>query len=581
MGLFLFSCSKEETGQEGDAAQARISICLPAEFEAMQVETTLPAAHQLRCILEIWSQGEVPQLLQHLETVANKTSQLDNFSFDFPLAVGNYNLLVWADYIDADATFTQKRPNDAPVGSSFIYYADKYYDTSSLNAVTVKEMNDLVNNRAADAFFYNCEIKKVANQLFQAEIVMKRPFTQICVREKDLKEFALLQALKVNYKAPVGFNVSTATALAEEDEVYYENTNFDPAASPNGTLFTGNVFSNGVEEMLGEVTLHFTTRMETDNQYQVVIPRIIPLLCGKQVEVSAHMMMGTPDPAPDFEITFDINIADWNETEQEINVTPPENVPEIGDFFFKDGTWNKSLTEDTKADCIGIVFAKGDKPGDDIAYYEGGKEILGYVMALKTVDDDGIINVKDKGRGMSESRLNFYNTKNTSVSEFPITAAHNQTDYNGYKLRMDYLSSDLYKNSLTSEDEMVQWNYPALVYLEENADMPVVPKNASKWYIPSYAQLVDMTAGCFGGKDIVKNEMLRSAYDTVIKEGVGGSFVLKTADRPILSSTIVTGKKVSAVRVYPDNKETPVTLAQSAAAGNLRPVLTIISPIKK
>ena len=144
------SCGDDEgnssTGGNENVNQACLSAIFPGDFTTTR--SAVPDGHQLRCILELYN-ADNTQLVYREEVLADPSSSDGKILFDFELASGMYNCLMWADYIDANAQ-SQTSESD---GSS--RYADKYYDTSDLTAVAMKNPVDLINNAACDAFFFH------------------------------------------------------------------------------------------------------------------------------------------------------------------------------------------------------------------------------------------------------------------------------------------------------------------------------------------------------------------------------------------------------------------------------------------
>ena len=89
----------------------------------------------------------------------------------------------------------------------------------------------------------------------------------------------------------------------------------------------------------------------------------------------------------------------------------PVEKPEVGYFFFKNGTWGSELTESNKGNCVGIVYAVGQQNGDNIADYgvdNAEKEILGYVLSLQRVDLEGYSGAADIANNNTSGRVHFY-----------------------------------------------------------------------------------------------------------------------------------------------------------------------------
>lgn len=139
IGLFC-SCSQDDyDALPADAGNlVSFTATLPADWApatTTRAVPTAPASHQLRCILEIWTK-DLSALKVRKELTATGP---DNLTFTFELGeMGEYKALLWADYIDADASAaTATIAGLAGVD----HYPDKYYTTdgaSGLRAVQLK-----------------------------------------------------------------------------------------------------------------------------------------------------------------------------------------------------------------------------------------------------------------------------------------------------------------------------------------------------------------------------------------------------------------------------------------------------------
>lgn len=383
MGLFV-SCSNDDNASDVDAGQIRISAIFPESIAADGQSEV--AGHKLRCILELWTKGEGKRLAYHSEIVTDPIAEVKKMPIDLTVAPGTYDCFMWVDYIDANAA-TSIRTED---GAS--HYEDKYYDTSDLKNITVKDMNSLVNNNACDAFFYSGEIQKKAGEAFILDTELVRPFTKVSVLEKNLREFNLLQGLSVSYNAAAKFDISTGKVVGEEIAVTHTVSVFNPADTPDGTLFSTYIFADEDSSDMDEIHLSFTTKQGVQN---VKIPSgLIPLLRNQHVKVSGNMMRESPMET-EFDIIFDVDVAEWESNTVAIISRPIK--AKVGDFFYADGTYSSSFRKNDANPCIGVVFAvahddgkaSGDKPENYIANDGTQKlqEIHGWVIALKDVID--------------------------------------------------------------------------------------------------------------------------------------------------------------------------------------------------
>lgn len=355
-GLIATSCSEDDNTSGHDANQVHISAVFPGDLSTGQVKNV--EGYKLRCILELWTKGENAELVYRKEVASETAAAMANLAFEFTVEDGLYDCLMWADYIDANSTVI-----DGAGGNASSRYADKYYQTSDLKNIAVKEVDQLINNEACDAFFYSGEVQKKKGEAFQKEVKLIRPFAKVSILEKNLKEFHLLKGLAVVFNAFTRFDVSVGKALGEMVSVNYADTEFNPGATTDGTLVSAYFLTGEEGQMLGEVSLDFTTDLGVQH---VVIPQIIPLLRNQHIKVSGNMMSESPDPDNEFEISFDVEVEDWGTSNQDIVAT--EVKAKVGDFFYADGSYSSTFIKDAMNPCVGVVFAvahDGGKASDD------------------------------------------------------------------------------------------------------------------------------------------------------------------------------------------------------------------------
>lgn len=301
MGIVFVSCGNDDAIEKNDSDQVQIDVVCP--------EKVMSAEHKLRCILEVWTIGENSKLISHKEIVAE--SENVKLLFDITLSSDTYKCMMWADYIDADGT------TDAD-GSSLIRYTDKFYDTSDLSCVTVKNVNSLINNEASNAFFYSGEIQKDGEAL-QMNLELVPALTKISIQENNLDEFSYLRKVQASYESFLKFDVATGTVIEEKQEVTYNEPNFNPSTIVDGTLFSMYMFSDDKERRLGKLEMNLEKLISSSStkEQQVSVPDIIPLLRGQHIKVSGSMLEVT-ERENEFDILFDIDVEDWKSSNVDI-----------------------------------------------------------------------------------------------------------------------------------------------------------------------------------------------------------------------------------------------------------------------
>ena len=455
MGL-LVSCGDDDNNPSGlDAGQIHISATLPESLAAGQSVVT---GHKLRCILELWTKDGGAKLAYRTETAITPVADgVNQLAIDLSVDAGTYDCLMWADYIDAGT-----------MADGDSHYADKYYDTSDLKSVTAMRMNSLIDNNACDAFFYSGEIQKKNGEAFVLETVLERPFTRVSVMEKNLREFNLLRTLSVSYQAPAAFNVGTGRASDSSVTVSHSVATFNPEVAPDGTLFSAYIFADEENAYMDEIHLTFTNKHGTVQD--VTVPSgLVPLLRNQHVKVGGNMMNESPLDDTEFDIIFDIDVADWEAVNTEIT-TNPINA-KVGDFFYADGSYSSTFTNSTANPCIGVVFAvahgdgkaAADQPENYVVHDGTQKlqEVHGWVIALRDVTD-------------GKNKLAPAKVEALDVTQLPaLNLAEGKGDILGFK------NTELFKSS-----EVALSDYPVAeaIINYANAEATKAPANTSGWY---------------------------------------------------------------------------------------------------
>ena len=464
MGLIVTSCNDDENTSGYDVNQIRISAAFPNDISTAQAKTV--GGHKLRCILELWTKGESARMVHREEVAVDPAGGTSNAVFEFVMDADTYDCLMWADYIDAGAT-----PTMGSGENSSASYADKYYDTSNLKNVTVKDALSLINNEACDAFFYSGEVQKKKGQTYQQEVQLLRPFAKVSILEKNLKEFNLLKGLTVKFSAHTSFNVNTAKAQDESEEVKYTDASFNPELAADGTLFSAYFFIDEEGRKLEEVNLDFTTDLGVQN---VVVPQIIPLLRNQHIKVSGNMMSESPDPDNEFEVSFDIEVEEWGTSNQDIVAT--EVKPKVGDFYYADGSYSSTYIKSEANPCIGVVFAvahdggkaSADEPGNyiDNAGNRKLEKVRGWVVAAKEIEGKFMAKVSNPANPSQEVTLDLNTLPGSAL-------AQGKTDILGFKNTQVFMRDGITLTEYPVVEQII--NY-------ENDPLTKAPVGTSGWY---------------------------------------------------------------------------------------------------
>lgn len=524
VGLFS-SCSQEET-VDASASQSKlfsITAELPTEYRANTRAIPAVDNHYLRCILEITDmEGNRVHREEKLGTDANTDGKL---SFSFAIeAAGTYDYRMWADFIDANG-----QGKDPVTGR----YTDKFFHTEDLTKITVIDPAALYNTDACDAFSGHGSFEKgqatIENPL---SVTLIRPFAKLIVSDKSKENFDKCTTVSVSQEIPAGFDVSTGTVSSKMVTATL------PASKPLGTgiqtgethdleLFSCYIFADN--DALGEIAMTFVT---TDGGREIAIPANVPVKKNTRTLLRGYLVAESQNNGQ-----IDTDFDEWNPDLDGGDVEPsvPTVNPEVGFFFYNDGTYSKEL--DTKTDtrtCIGVIFDLAE--GDDVTNYPslGFERINGWVIAL---DDAGV------KKAWASSALGDGEVLEGVTLLASIPAAVNElAGYNNTKA----ISAQTGDRSFPSQKACIDWS-PAV-------------EGTSGWYMPSIGQL----ARLFSTYESI-NEKLTAAGGQPISENV------------YLSSTLYNGATVNPLGITfkKDDSNYGVNRAQKITSGyNSRAILT-------
>ncbi|WP_448778028.1 DUF6562 domain-containing protein [Bacteroides congonensis] len=511
-GLFLFGCigllascgEDDDNISSGiDANEVRLSAILPEELSATR---SAVENHKLRCILEIYAK-EDNRLTYREEIAVSPGTSEGGLSFAFEMEAGTYNCLMWADYIDADAV-RQNTGGDAASAR----YADKYFDTSDLTAVTVKNPMYLVNSDICDAFFYSGEIQKSSGKGLSQEISLLRPFSKISISEENQREFNLLKELTAVFPVATTFNVGTGMVVGAPVQLEHHVVDFKPETMADRTLLSFYTFANAEIQKMGSVSLTFTTGIDPVPVLNVNVPEnLIPIVRNHHVKVSAAMMTESPEPDIDFNITYDISVSDWNIADK--NVIAVNGKAKVGDFFYKDGTTSSNYISDAGNPCIGVVFAVAHDGGAAAAdspenYPDTGlKAINGWVVAAYDFRD-----------GIHDNELK---PRKEGVA-IPEELKGDVNDIQGFM-----------KTELLKQQTLSDYPIAEIIVNYQNDEVTKAPANTSGWYwgtIKQYEELAKVYATA-SNKQMTQSLAVRNSLLVLANAGAGELFPVTGNER--------------------------------------------------
>ena len=305
----MTSCSQDETDALQTATESNrvtLTASLPEDFAQIGTRAlpAAPADHKLRCILEVWTQGESPAL-KHREEQVGLTG--DNVVFDFTIDEGTYDCLFWADLIGEDAKGLSATIGDLSYG----HYDDKFYatnnSTNGLKAISIIENKYAFNTDARDAFFGHYVLDKQTAAVTNPSIpALTRPFAKLTIKEKDATNYSYCNGLTATYDVPTTFNVLDGTVSGTAQ------VTCSSKSTESQTLFSDYILTDAAST-LGSIDLTFTG---TKDLQSVTIPAGIPLKRNYKTNAAGSLISEKPVPIKDVKLTVDIN-SDWTKPDVE------------------------------------------------------------------------------------------------------------------------------------------------------------------------------------------------------------------------------------------------------------------------
>lgn len=466
LSVGLFSCSQEDLS--GNASQSdqpvTVTVQLPDNVAGRASSRYIPSAsddaHQLRCILYVTnSDGSWSERIEKVESEAVG----ETFSFTFtPQDANDYKCMFWADFIEDDAAVTGDGNEKK--------YADLYYNTQSLPAVTyntgVTTDGSLFNNDDCDAY-----CGTIANGA-ALSVELKRPFAKVSISDKGDAVSAASSISVSGYGVYNGFNIETNEVVGESETVI-SCSDIAPVKTDNvfffNYLFVGN--KNELPDADGNIS------MTVDGTTKEINVSDIILTANTKVNGSLDWANAPSDGS--VSITVDI-AGDWEEAAD-------PNAPQVGDYYYSDGTWSASL-DGTKT-VVGVVFATadGDASSDAVANYPevtfADNTIHGWVIAAQ--DMSGSPRFVETGHG-SQSAIEGIEGVGTGES-----------DILGYKNTLAWPN-----NALTNLAEGTELGtYVAINNISSFA--LEAPSASSGWYLPAVGQLVCLYNAYYAGESKV------------------------------------------------------------------------------
>lgn len=344
----MTACSQDEAAGPQTYEPTSVTLSASVDRSIQTRAITMPSDCKLRYILEVWTTGESPVLKLRKEELKEDFSGVD-FTFNLTDA-GDYNALLWADFIQARVT----TPTTQTISG---VECDHYQD---LNFKTTENLKNIIRTPAGniptlhnDAF---CACHPISKKIgaYSDNVQLVRPFGQINIIEKDADALAKVSQTKAVFNVPKGYNVENGMPTSETEEATKTAAFYPLSGSKNdctANLFYDYIFAPTTgQTTLGEIKLTFTS---SDNTLQIgdfTIPANMPVERNKRTNISGHIV--SVSDAPNDEAKLSVTISDgWSN-----DLIEKDSDPKVGDYYYSDGTWSPDAKTITGNPIIGVVY---------------------------------------------------------------------------------------------------------------------------------------------------------------------------------------------------------------------------------
>ena len=434
----MTACSQDEAAGPQTYEPTSVTLSASVDRNIQTRAITMPSGYKLRYILEVWTTGESPVLKLRKEELKEDFSGVD-FTFDLTDA-GDYNALLWADFIQAQITTPTKQTISG-------FECDHYKD---LNYKTTDNLKNIIRTPAGniptlhnDAFCACHPISKKTGA-YSGNVQLVRPFGQINIIEKNADALAKVSQTKAVFNVPKGYNVENGMPTSETEEATKTAAFYPLSSSKNdctANLFYDYIFAPSTgQTTLGEIKLTFISSDETLQIGDFTIPANMPVERNKRTNISGHIV--SVSDAPSNSAKLSVTVSDGWSTDL------IEKDADVGNYYYEDGTWSTIFNDQKK--CIGIVYEVN----------AGGRS--GKIVGL--------------------TQINSIDKKPWSTENI-VTGATNTTDG---RVNMTTIA-ELITNSGGSKS----WDtYPAFKWVtEQNNNTGNWDAANDKWYIPAIDEL--------------------------------------------------------------------------------------------
>lgn len=344
----MTACSQDEAAGPQTYEPTSVTLSASVDRNIQTRAATMPGDCKLRYILEVWTTDENPVLKLRKEELKEDFSGVD-FTFNLTDA-GDYNALLWADFIQARVT----TPTTQTISG---VECDHYQD---LNFKTTDNLKNIIRTPAGniptlhnDAF---CACHPISKKIgaYSDNVQLVRPFGQINIIEKDADALAKVSQTKAVFNVPKGYNVENGMPTSETEEATKTAAFYPLSGSKNdctANLFYDYIFAPTTgQTTLGEIKLTFTSSDKTLQIGDFTIPANMPVERNKRTNISGHIV--SVSDAPNDEAKLSVTISDgWSN-----DLIEKDSDPKVGDYYYSDGTWSPDAKTITGNPIIGVVY---------------------------------------------------------------------------------------------------------------------------------------------------------------------------------------------------------------------------------
>lgn len=344
----MTACSQDEAAEPQTYEPTSVTLSASVDRSIQTRAITMPSDCKLRYILEVWTTGESPVLKLRKEELKEDFSGVD-FTFDLTDA-GDYNALLWADFIQARVT----TPTTQTISG---VECDHYQD---LNFKTTENLKNIIRTPAGniptlhnDAFCACHPISKKTGA-YSDNVQLVRPFGQINIIEKNADALAKVSKTKAVFNVPKGYNVENGMPTSETEEATKTAAFYPLSGSKNdctANLFYDYIFAPTTgQTTLGEIKLTFTSNDDNLQIGDFTIPANMPVERNKRTNISGHIV--SVSDAPNNEAKLSVTISDgWSN-----DLIEKDSDPKVGDYYYSDGTWSPDAKTITGNPILGVVY---------------------------------------------------------------------------------------------------------------------------------------------------------------------------------------------------------------------------------